>query len=77
MASGIEEVNDEDEEDDDDLEVAHLSASQPIVTPPLLEEPRGRSRRPVLRRSSRSASTGGSPLVGGLPYTGRPFCKYN
>ena len=69
----------EDEEDGSevDMEVAALFATPPVSSPNQEDPALGRPRRPALRRSHRSGSTGGSPLVGGLPYTGRRFCEYN
>ena len=60
------------DEEAEDSEVTALLAS-PLRRDSSLERP----RRPSLRRSRRTASDGGSPLVEGLPYTGRRFCEYN
>jgi len=59
------------------FEVADLFATPPAVAHPQQDPLAERPRRPILRRSRRSSSEGGSPLVGGLPYTGRFFCEYN
>jgi hypothetical protein len=65
----------EDDESEEDLEVANLFVTPPAASPPTYDRATERPCRPALRRSRRSASDGGSPLVGGLPYTGRPFCE--
>lgn len=65
------------EEDEVDLEVAHLFNTPPAAAPPPPLRATERPRRPVLRRGRRPSSEGGSPLAGGLPYTGRFFCEYN
>ena len=67
----------ESDEDDEDLEVALLFATPPAATLQRRDSSLERPRQPLLRRSRRTASDGGSPLTGGLPYTGRPFCEYN
>ena len=64
-------------EEEEDLEVAILFATPPAVASPPLERATERPRRPALRRSRRPTSEGGSPLAGGLPYFGRPFCEYD
>ena len=73
----LESAQESDPEDEEDLEVWQLFRTSPAAGSPPQERASERPRRPALRRSHRSASTGGSPLVGGLPYTGRPFCEYN
>jgi len=65
------------EDEEVDLEVAALFATPPAAVPQHPDRATERPRRPALRRGRRSASTGGSPLMGGLPYTGRPFCEYS
>jgi len=62
-------------------ELAALFLTPPVANISLrrdssLERP-SRSQHRRSRRSRRTASDGGSPLAGGLPYTGRPFCEYN
>ena len=67
-----------DGEDEADLDVASLFLSPPVAEGSLRREPSlERPSRPAHRRSRRTASVGGSPLLGGLPYTGRPICEYN
>ena len=65
------------EEDEEDREVAEILASQPVAASTPRDGSLDRGKRPATRRSRRTASDGGSPLTGGLPYTGRPFCEYN
>jgi len=63
-------------EDEVDMEVAALFATLPAAALHQEETATGRSRRPTLRHSRQTDSEGGSPLAKGLPYTGRPICKY-
>jgi len=65
------------QEDEEDLEVWQLFRTPPAADSPPRERASERPRRPALRRSRRPTSEGGSPLAGGLPYTGRRFCEYN
>ena len=66
----------EDREDRMDLGLGALFFSPPAAERSLRREP-SLERPQRLRRSRRTASDGGSPLAGGLPYTGRRFCEYN
>ena len=61
-----------------DQEAAALLDSPPGASiSPRREQSLDRARRPSTRRTRRAASDGSSPLAGGLPYSGRPFCEYN
>ena len=65
-------------EDEADLELARLFLSPPVMEGALRRESSlERPSRPAHRRSRRTASVGGSPLSGGLPYTGRRICEYD
>jgi len=65
------------EEDEESAELAVILAARPVDASTPREGSLDRGRRPATRRSRRTASDGGSPLTGGLPYTGRPLCEYN
>ena len=65
------------ERDEEDPELVAILANRPVAVSTPREGSLDRGRRPRTRRSRRAASDGGSPLAGGLPYTGRPICKYN
>lgn len=72
----VEERLGQETEEEVDIEVASLFATPPAASSPPAERATERPRRAALRRSRRPTSEGGSPLAGGLPYTGRPFCEY-
>lgn len=81
MRSGDEgsadEGEDEGEEDKENVDPAVFFVAQPVGASTPREASLDRGRRPSTRRSRRTSSLGGSPLSGGLPYTGRPICKCN
>jgi len=72
-----EELSEPEKEEELDIEISFLFATPPAVVSPPHERATEGPRRPASRRSRRPTSEGGSPLAGGLPYTGRRFCEYN